>query len=144
MNSKKSVRKSDNGQFWKALAFSVASLIILFCLAYTIIHGLGFTAENHSSELQSSFEQLAIALSFLTIILLVYLLAKYWEVYFFTQSSFTLGLLVMVWCLLLNAMLMNPMFVRMAGFLPQEGAFVFLPLLFELLTALTLIYLANK
>ena len=142
--SRSSNAKPGNGKFWLAVLGAIASILILTALTYTVIHGLGFTANNDNPELNSLYIQISIALSAITIVLLVYLLTKYFEVWFITHSSFSLGLIVLVWCLMTLTILANPLFVSNAGYQNTNGAFIFLPDVLRLLTALVLIYLVHK
>jgi len=144
MNSKKSPNKKNEAPFAKALLLAIACFIALFVVIYGLVDLLGFTASRHNPAQNIFYARLAAFLSSVTIILLIYLLAKYIAIYLEMKSEFTIGLILVVLAMLADSITSNPLMHWEEGFPSMSGPFVFIPLFFTLLTSLVLIYLVHK
>lgn len=144
MNSKSSFKELNEKHFGKALALA---FVVLFgvLLAITLLTQLfEFNISHHEIVHNQFYAKVAISLSTANIFLLVYLLAKYIEVYFIAKSNFTLGLILVVVVLLAHSATSNPIFYSYFGFWPMNGPFAFIPSIFTLLASIILIYLERQ
>ncbi len=93
-------------------------------------------------------ENLGLANLFLTtfnIVLLVYLLLTYVQIWLPLRSTFSAGLLVMVSALLAHAIAASPIVHQLFGFRGSGlGPFTLLPSIFTLVAALVLVYLSRQ
>ncbi len=83
--------------------------------------------------------------STMNLVLLVFLLVIYVDIYRKTRSEFTLGLIIFSAALLLYAFASNPMVIWAFGFRPLGlGPFALLPDLFAFAALVILLYLSTK
>jgi hypothetical protein len=83
--------------------------------------------------------------STMNVVLLVFLLVIYVDIYRKTRSEFTLGLIIFSSALLLYALASNPMVIWAFGFRPLGlGPFALLPDLFAFAALVILLYLSTK
>lgn len=83
--------------------------------------------------------------STVNIVLLVFLILTYADIYRKTRSEFTVGLLIFSIVFLMKDLTSNPMVIRAFGFgLYGLGPFALLPDLFELVALSVLLYLSVK
>jgi len=86
-----------------------------------------------------------VIISSLTLLLLVYLLYNYLEIYNKVKSEFSLGLIIMVLALFAYAITDNPLIHLLFGFRGAGlGPFSLMPSIFALISALVLVYLSRK
>jgi hypothetical protein len=84
-------------------------------------------------------------ISTVNIVLLVFLLTIYVDVYRKTRSQFTVGLIIFSSVFLLRALTANPLFMSVFGFRAFGlGPFALLPDLFEFVALTVLMYLSIK
>jgi hypothetical protein len=84
-------------------------------------------------------------LSTVNIVLLIFLLTTYIDIYRKTRSQFTLGLIIFSLVFLLNALTANPLFIWIFGFRAFGlGPFALLPDVFEFIALTVLLYLSAK
>lgn len=84
-------------------------------------------------------------ISTLNIVLLIFLLAVYLDIYRKTRSEFTIGLIIFSTALLFYALTSNPIIMWLCGFIPFGlGPFALLPELFTFAALVVLLYLSVK
>lgn len=84
-------------------------------------------------------------ISTLNIVILIFLLAVYLDIYRKTRSEFTIGLIIFSTALLFYAFTSNPIIMWLCGFVPFGlGPFALLPELFTFAALVVLLYLSVK
>jgi uncharacterized membrane protein len=84
-------------------------------------------------------------LSTVNVVLLIFLLTTYIDIYRKTRSQFTLGLIIFSSVFLLRTLTANPLFMWVFGFRAFGlGPFALLPDLFEFIALSVLLYLSAK
>jgi hypothetical protein len=84
-------------------------------------------------------------ISTVNVVLLIFLLTIYIDVYRKTRSEFTIGLIIFSAVFLVRAITANPLFIRVFGFGAFGlGPFALLPDLFEFVALTVLLYLSIK
>ncbi|VVC00067.1 Uncharacterised protein [uncultured archaeon] len=140
MNSKKSLESEKQGiakPAFYAIVLTLAAVALILCLAVAFGHTYGEREYRHYNLISG-------VLSTITTLLLVYLLAKYLEIYFETKSDFTFGLVLLVAAMVLDSIASNNLIHGLVGAEPDGGPFLFIPMVFTLFTAIILLYLARK
>ncbi len=101
-----------------------------------------------SQYIRGDFEFFYVAqtvLSTVNVVLLIFLLTIYIDVYRKTQSQFTIGLIIFSAVFLVRAVAANPLFMRAFGYIAFGlGPFALLPDLFEFVALTVLLYLSIK
>ncbi len=101
-----------------------------------------------SQYIRGDFEFFYVAqtvLSTVNVVLLIFLLTIYVDVYRKTQSQFTIGLIIFSAVFLVRAVAANPLFMRAFGYIAFGlGPFALLPDLFEFVALTVLLYLSIK
>jgi hypothetical protein len=101
-----------------------------------------------SEDIRGDFEFFYIAqtvISTVNVVLLVFLLTTYIDIYRKTRSQFTFGLILFSLVFLLRTLTANPLFMWVFGFRAFGlGPFALLPDLFELAALSVLLYLSAK
>ncbi|MBS7633021.1 hypothetical protein KEJ15_05310 [Candidatus Bathyarchaeota archaeon] len=83
--------------------------------------------------------------SAINITLAIFLLLTYASIYWKTRSEFTIGLMIFSLVFLLNALVSNPLLMRVFGFRPFGlGPFALLPDVFTFVALFVLLYLSVK
>ncbi|OIO25464.1 hypothetical protein AUJ14_04335 [Candidatus Micrarchaeota archaeon CG1_02_55_22] len=144
MKSRNSRKKNSSGLVSLAIAIVVAlaSVGLLYTVAGIVTSGepigrMGFMRTQ-------SFLNESIIIASFTMLLLIALLTQYIQTYIELRSEFTLGLIILVVALFLNAASANPLLFTRLGYGPMTGPFSFIPGLFSLAAAIVLLYLNNK
>jgi hypothetical protein len=100
---------------------------------------------NSALEFRETLELVNLLLTTLNILLLLYLLYNYAQIYRQIGSTFSMGLLIMVSALLAHAIGASPIVTRLFGFRGMGlGPFTIIPSVFTLIAALVLIYLSRQ
>ncbi len=144
ISSKEFIQKSNESQNLRAVLFAIGVFVALILILWLFSQVFGLTASHHTVAHNTFYFQLAIILSTLSIILLVYLLFSYIKIYLSAPTNFTLGLLLLIATLLAHAITSSPLFYSTLGFGPMNGPFSFIPLIFTTLSAAILIYLTRQ
>jgi hypothetical protein len=136
----------------KIWAVIIVTLIVIAFLAalwasYTLPSSQ-FPERSLPSHVRGDFEFFYIAqtvLSTVNVVLLIFLLTIYIDVYRKTGSQFTIGLIIFSAVFLVRAVTANPLFMRVFGFTAFGlGPFALLPDLFEFVALTVLLYLSIK
>lgn len=143
MNSKKSVNKPNETHDGSGLAQAllVALLIGLAIFWLSIFLGLN---RPHLWTMHAQYIVIEMILSTLSIVLLIYLLSNYLEIYSKVKTSFTLGLIILASALLAHSITSNPFFYMHFGYMPMTGPFMFVPSIFTFVAVLALTYLTRQ
>ena len=139
---------SKNTKIW--LVIIVTLIAIALFAAFWASYSFSFLQRPRllPEDIRGDFEFFYIAqtvISTLNVVLLIFLLTTYIDIYRHTRSQFTLGLIIFSIVFLLKTITANPLFIRAFGFMAFGlGPFALLPELFELAALLVLLYLSAK
>jgi hypothetical protein len=144
---------SQTNNSLKIWAVIIVTLIVIAFLAalwasYTLPSSQFPQRPLPSQYIRGDFEFFYImqtVLSTVNVVLLIFLLTIYIDVYRKTQSQFTIGLIIFSAVFLVRAVTANPLFMRAFGFTAFGlGPFALLPDLFEFVALTVLLYLSIK
>jgi hypothetical protein len=144
-------RTNSNLKIWAVIIITLLAIAFLAALwaSYTLPSSqFPERPFPRPENLRGDFEFFYVAqtvLSTVNVVLLVFLLTIYIDVYRKTRSQFTIGLIIFSSVFLLRAIAANPLFIGAFGFGAFGlGPFALLPDLFEFVALTVLLYLSIK
>ncbi|MCW4046755.1 MAG: hypothetical protein NWE99_04225 [Candidatus Bathyarchaeota archaeon] len=145
-----------NSQTNNSLKIGAVIIVTLIAIAFLAALWASYTLPSSQFQerprptqfIRGDFEFFYVAqtvLSTVNVVLLVFLLTIYVDVYRKTRSQFTIGLIIFSAVFLVRAIAANPLVMRAFGFIAFGlGPFALLPDLFEFVALAVLLYLSIK
>jgi hypothetical protein len=146
MKNKKAVAKKMN-KFKNSFLFSLGASILTTIIILAIVLLLGAMAGSplhHPRLAMMQFFEANIIVNSLASIILLFVMANYFAIYFKTKAKFSLGLIAMAIALMVHTLTANPIVMFSFGFKEPTGLFSLISSVFTLVAAIVLLYLSKE
>jgi len=148
INMKKKKNKENNMANLKnsfLFSFGVSILTTIIILAIVLLLGAMMGSQLIHPKLAAlKFFEANIVVNSLASIILLFVMANYFSIYFKTKANFSIGLIAMVIALMVHTLTANPFVMFLFGFREPSGLFAFISSVFTLVAAIVLLYLSKE
>jgi hypothetical protein len=126
-------------------SFGVAILTTIVILAIVLFLGSLFGSPTHGPRYgKLQFFEANILVNTIASVVLLFVMANYFSIYFKTKAKFSLGLIAMAIALMVHTLTANPIVMFLFGFKEPSGLFSLISSIFTLVAAIVLLYLSRE